>query len=53
MNRHWDENTKVWTVAGSNTTGGRNFAKINLPLQYEAIPKMTTLPTVYSTRKLV
>ena len=29
MDRHWDENTKG--VAGSNPTGGKRFAQINLP----------------------
>ena len=28
MDKHWDENTKV---AGSNPTGGKLFAQINLP----------------------
>ena len=30
MDRHWDENTKV-LVAGSNPTGSKFFAQINLP----------------------
>ena len=32
MARHWDENTKVlvYTVAGSNPTGCKHFAQINL-----------------------
>ena len=32
MDRHWDENTKG--VAGSNPTGGKRFAQINLPFHY-------------------
>ena len=32
MDRHWDQNTKVLSVAGSISIGGKHFAEINLSL---------------------
>ena len=52
MDRHWDQNTKVFGEAGSIPTVGKLFLLKLIYPSLQSNTKLTTLPTLCITGKL-